>query len=158
MIVTLRQHYCYIGSRVQVWTHHSRSSRKKRHNKPTNNTSDSARVWRWAGWRGTGLPNSSLETKFSGANADKEIFIFPVQLTTCRIGILARLIHTFAIGAINKQEAFGSFVFPRIVFIWYGWMLYPVQGGAVDGGGHPPRGDHKLPVLGLLAQRFWKLL
>ena len=32
-------------------------------------------------------------------------------------------------------------------------MLYPVQGGAVDGGGHPPRGDHKLPVLGLRTTR-----
>ena len=29
-----------------------------------------------------GLPNPSRETKFSGANADIEIFIFPVQLTT----------------------------------------------------------------------------
>ena len=29
-----------------------------------------------------GLPNPSRETKFSGANADMEIFIFPVQLTT----------------------------------------------------------------------------
>ena len=27
-----------------------------------------------------GLPNSSRETKFSGANGDKEYFIFPVQL------------------------------------------------------------------------------
>ena len=32
--------------------------------------------------RGTELPNPSRETKFSGANADREIFIFPVQLTT----------------------------------------------------------------------------
>ena len=30
--------------------------------------------------------NPSRETKFSGTNADREIFIFPVQLTTCRIG------------------------------------------------------------------------
>ena len=37
------------------------------------------------------------ETKFSGANADREILIFPVQLTTCRIGNLTRLIHTLAI-------------------------------------------------------------
>ena len=29
------------------------------------------------------------ETKFSGTNADGEIFIFPVQLTTTRIGKLA---------------------------------------------------------------------
>ena len=28
------------------------------------------------------------ETKFSGANGDREIFIFPVQLTTSRIVIL----------------------------------------------------------------------
>ena len=43
-----------------------------------------------------GLPNPSHETKFSGANADREIFIFPVQLTTCRTGNLTRLIHTLA--------------------------------------------------------------
>ena len=44
-----------------------------------------------------GLPNSSRETKFSGANRDREIFIFPVQLTTSRIGNLARSILTLAI-------------------------------------------------------------
>ena len=54
------------------------------------------RVWRFAGWRGTGLPNPSRETKFSGTNADREIFTFPVQLTTCRTGNLTRLIHTFS--------------------------------------------------------------
>ena len=27
-----------------------------------------------------GLPNPSRETKFSGANGDRELFIFPVQL------------------------------------------------------------------------------
>ena len=43
------------------------------------------------------MPNSSRETKFSAANAVKEIPIFPVQLTTCRIGSLARLIHSLAI-------------------------------------------------------------
>ena len=43
---------------------------------------------------GTGLPNSSRETKFSGANADRKIFIFPVQLTTSRIGNLDH--HTYA--------------------------------------------------------------
>ena len=36
-------------------------------------------------------PNSQART-----NADREIFIFPVQLTTCRIGNLTRLIHTLA--------------------------------------------------------------
>ena len=39
-----------------------------------------------------GLPNPSRETKFSGANGDSEMFIFPVQLTTSRIGNLTRLI------------------------------------------------------------------
>ena len=47
--------------------------------------------------RRTGLPNPSRETKFSSANVDREILIFPVQLTTCRIGNLTRLIHTLAI-------------------------------------------------------------
>ena len=44
-----------------------------------------------------GLSNPSRETKFSGANADREILMFPGQLTTCRIGNLTRLIHTLAI-------------------------------------------------------------
>ena len=43
------------------------------------------------------LPNPSSETKFSGANGDRELFIFPVQLTTNRIGNFTRLIHTLAI-------------------------------------------------------------
>ena len=41
-----------------------------------------------------GMPNPSRETKFSGKNADRVIFIFPVQLTTSRIGNLTRLIYT----------------------------------------------------------------
>ena len=36
----------------------------------------------------------SRETKFSGPNRDREIFIFPVQLTTSRISNLTRSIHT----------------------------------------------------------------
>ena len=44
-----------------------------------------------------GLPNPSRETKFSGTHGDRGIFIFPVQLTTSRIGNLTRLIHTLAI-------------------------------------------------------------
>ena len=44
-----------------------------------------------------GLPKPSREAKFSGANADREMFIFPVQLTTNRIGNRTRLIHTLAI-------------------------------------------------------------
>ena len=47
-----------------------------------------------AGWCGTGRPNPSRETKFSGANGDREVFIFPIQLTTSRIGSLNQLIHT----------------------------------------------------------------
>ena len=43
-----------------------------------------------------GLPNLSRETKFSGANGDREMFIFPVQLTTSRMGSLTRLILTLA--------------------------------------------------------------
>ena len=43
------------------------------------------------------LLNPSRETKFSGANRDREMFLFPVQLTTSRIGNLTRLIHTLAI-------------------------------------------------------------
>ena len=35
-----------------------------------------------------GLPNPSRETKFSGANGDREISIFPVQLTTSKVGSL----------------------------------------------------------------------
>ena len=41
-----------------------------------------------------GRLDSSRGTKFSGTHGDREIFIFPVQLTTSRIGNLTRLIHT----------------------------------------------------------------
>ena len=37
--------------------------------------------------------NPSRETKFSGTYGATGIFIFPVQLTTSRIGNLTRLIH-----------------------------------------------------------------
>ena len=47
-----------------------------------------------------GLPNLCREIKFSGADGDRETFIFPVQLTTSRIGNLTRLIHTLAICVI----------------------------------------------------------
>ena len=47
--------------------------------------------------RGTELPNPSRETEISGANGDREISIFPVQLNTSRIGNLTRLILTLAI-------------------------------------------------------------
>ena len=38
--------------------------------------------------------NPSRETKLSGTYRDRGIFVFPVQLTTIRIGDLTRLIHT----------------------------------------------------------------
>ena len=56
--------------------------------------------------RGTGrLPNPSRETKFSGANADREMFIFPVQLTTSSKGNLARLIHTLVMCVTVQDTA-----------------------------------------------------
>ena len=42
----------------------------------------------------TGQPNPSRKTKLSGANGVRETLIFPVQLTTSRIGNLIRLIYT----------------------------------------------------------------
>ena len=44
----------------------------------------------------------SRETKFSGMNADSGMLIFPVQLTTSKIGNLTRMIHTLAI-CVNIQ-------------------------------------------------------
>ena len=41
-----------------------------------------------------GRPNLSCDTKFSGANGDREEIVFLVQLTTSKIGNLTRLIHT----------------------------------------------------------------
>ena len=38
--------------------------------------------------------NPSRETEFSGTYGYREIFFFPGQLTTSRIGNLARLIHS----------------------------------------------------------------
>ena len=47
--------------------------------------------------RRTELPEPYHKTEFSGANGDREKNIFPVQLTTSRIGNLTRLIHTLPI-------------------------------------------------------------
>ena len=44
---------------------------------------------------GTAKPVS--RDQISGANTDREMFIFPVKLTTSRFGNLSRLIHTLAI-------------------------------------------------------------
>ena len=41
-----------------------------------------------------GTADPSRETKFSGTHGDRGMFIFPVQLTTSRIGNLTRLIYT----------------------------------------------------------------
>ena len=41
-----------------------------------------------------GRPNPSRGTEFSDANRDMEMFIFPVQSTTSRIGSPTRLIPT----------------------------------------------------------------
>ena len=43
------------------------------------------------------MPNPSRKTNFLGANVEGEILVFPVQLTTSRIGNLTRLFHTLAI-------------------------------------------------------------
>ena len=52
--------------------------------------------------------NTFWETKFSGANADKEIFFFPVQLTTFRIGNLTRLIHTLDICVTTQKKSYSE--------------------------------------------------
>ena len=49
------------------------------------------------------MPNPYRKTKLSGANGDREIFMFPVQLTTSRIGNLTRLIHTLAISVTIQR-------------------------------------------------------
>ena len=40
-----------------------------------------------------GRPSLSRETNFSGANGDRKIFIFPVQLSRCPSGLVGNL-HT----------------------------------------------------------------
>ena len=45
------------------------------------------------------IPNNLRNVTIIHANADRNIFIFPLQLTTCRIGNLTQLIDTFAICA-----------------------------------------------------------
>ena len=51
-------------------------------------------VWKTNNIKGS-LKNHFMNTsKFSGTHGDRGMFIFPVQLTTSRIGNLTRLIHT----------------------------------------------------------------
>ena len=53
-----------------------------------------------------GRSNPSRETKFSGTNADREISIFSVQLTSSRIGSLTQLILTLAICGTTHMTTF----------------------------------------------------
>ena len=71
--------------------------RKKEHKSyKGNNRTHDFRTSRYAGYSldHSGDERLPRETKFSGTHGDRGIFIFPVQLTTSRIGDLTRLIHT----------------------------------------------------------------
>ena len=61
-----------------------------------------------------GRPNPSRETKFSGANGDREILIFPVQLTASRIGNLTRLIYTDEHRYMHTQQRVIIRLLPKI--------------------------------------------
>ena len=78
-----------------------------------------------------GLPNPSRETKFSGANGDREIFIFPVQLTTSRIGNLTRLAicdgHTYKHTYIQGRNSPSGWKMYNVL------SLHTVQKGNGDG-------------------------
>ena len=68
---------------------------------------------------GTGRPNPSRETKLSGVKkADREISTCPVQLTTCRIGNLTRLIHTLAI-CVTILLSFSGMCFVFIIIFLF---------------------------------------
>ena len=54
------------------------------------------------------MPNPSRETKFSGADGDREKNIFPVHLTTSRIGNLTRLILTLATSDDRTYITYGA--------------------------------------------------
>ena len=68
-----------------------------------------------------GRLNPSRETKFAGTHGDRGIFIFPVQLTTNRIGNLTRLIltlaicddHTYIRRTVNWRDFVACIVFCR---------------------------------------------
>ena len=53
-----------------------------------------------------GAAETVSRDQFSGTNADRGKFIFPVQLTTSRIGNLPRLIYTLAICDDDHIRAF----------------------------------------------------
>ena len=65
-----------------------------------------------------GRPSPSDEIKFSGANGDREIPIFPVQLTTSRIGNLTRLFHT-----LLYVKTIHTYIFVQYCCIQYLWAV-----------------------------------
>ena len=72
------------------------------------------------------LPKPFRETKFSGANnADREISKFPVQLTTCRIDSLTRLVRTLAIVAIHAGAPRATRVSLFFPFVYLEMSLFP---------------------------------
>ena len=57
-----------------------------------------------------GRLNPSRETRFSDTHGDRRMLIFPVQLTTSRIGNLTRLIHTLlSIHPLDRGENVKTF-------------------------------------------------
>ena len=80
-----------------------------------------------------GLPNPSRETKFSGTNGDREIFIFSVQLTTCRTGNLTRLIHTLAIcTTIHTCRVFDLII--KFLYLVPGIFIFDLNFTTASGG------------------------
>ena len=51
-----------------------------------------------------GTDETVSRNQISGANGDRKMIIFPVQLTTSRIGNLTRLIHALAILVPGKCD------------------------------------------------------
>ena len=52
-----------------------------------------------------------VRPNFSGVNGDREILIFPVQLTTGRIGNLTQLIYCIAICVMKHTTTSGRFAY-----------------------------------------------
>ena len=64
--------------------------------------------------------DGTVEPVFSGANADREMFIFPVQLTTSRIGELIRSILTLAIYLTRCSiHTYKLFFSPTVIYRHY---------------------------------------
>ena len=62
-----------------------------------------------------GRLNPSRETKLSGTHGNREISIFPVQLTTCRIGNLTRLIHTLLYMLCDDHKYIHTYLLRSVV-------------------------------------------